>query len=161
MQTDLLAHRRHDLSDEIWAKLDPLLPGRAGSWGGIAHDNRGFVNAVLWVIRTGAPWRDLPPDYGGWKNTHRRFTRWRDKGVWEMLFAAVIDEPDMEWLVVDASHVKAHAHAAGAIGGNEDMGLTKGGSTPRHICPWSRLVFRSESLSLRVPWLIVRKLSPS
>ena len=67
------AHRRHDISDHVWELLEPLLPGRAGSWGGIARDNRLFINAVFWILRTGAPWRDLPPDYGDWKNTHRRF----------------------------------------------------------------------------------------
>ena len=54
-------------------------------WGGVARDNRRFLDAVLWILRTGAPWRDLPPDYGDWKNTHRRFCRWRDKGVRESL----------------------------------------------------------------------------
>jgi len=149
-------HRRFDLSDAHWLKLEPLLPGRKGSWGGIAKDNRRFVNAVLWIIRTGAPWRDLPPDFGGWSNTHRRFIRWRDKGVWEKLFELLIDDPDMEWLLVDASHVKVHPHGTGAVGGNQDMGLTKGGSTARYIWPWTRLVFRSERLSLLVPLRIAQ-----
>ncbi len=118
-----------------------------------------FVNAVLWVVRTGAPWRDLPSDDGGWSNTHRRFIRWRDKGLWEKLFEVLIDEPDMEWLMIDVSHVKVHSHAAGARGANEDMGLTNGGSTPRYIWPWMRLVFRSESLLQRVPLRIAPWLS--
>ncbi len=67
------AHRRHDLSDKVWKLLEAHLPGREGSWGGIARDNRQFINAVFWIIRTGAPWRDLPADYGDWSNTHRRF----------------------------------------------------------------------------------------
>ena len=62
-------HRRHDISDAIWSILEPQLPGRKGSWGGVATNNRLFINAVFWILRTGAPWRDLPPDYGGWKNT--------------------------------------------------------------------------------------------
>jgi transposase len=124
----------------------------------VAEDNRRFVNAVLWIARTGAPWRDLPPGYGGWSNTHRRFIRWRDRGVWEKLFELLIDEPDMEWLMVDASHVKIHPHAAGAKGGNEAIGLTKGGATPKYIWPWTRLVFRSEYLSRRVPSLIAQRL---
>ena len=70
------AHRRHDLSDKVWGLLEPHLPGRSGGWGGIARDNRLFINAVFWIMRTGAPWRDLPPDYGCWSNTHRRFIRW-------------------------------------------------------------------------------------
>ena len=155
------ALHRHDLSDEMWAKIEPLLPGRPGCWGGIAKDNRKFVDAVLWIVRTGAPWRDLPPEYGGWSNTHRRFIRWRDKGIWERLLEACIDEPDMEWLMVDATHVRFHQHAAGAVGGNEGVGLTKGGETARYIWPLIHLVFRSESLSRRVQSLIVRRLCPS
>ena len=122
----MLAHRRHDISDHVWELLEPHLSGRKGSWGGIAKDNRLFINAVLWIMRTGAPWRDLPPDYGGWSNTHRRFIRWRDKGVWESLLEELIVEPDYEWLMIDASHCKVHPHAAGAIGGNQDMSRTKG-----------------------------------
>lgn len=152
------SHRRHDISDRVWVILEPLLPGREGSWGGVARDNRQFINAVLWILRTGSPWRDLPPDYGDWKNTHRRFCRWRDKGQWEGLLQGMIKEPDFEWLMIDASHVKAHAHAAGAVGGTEDIGLTKGGETPRYIWPWMRMVCRSESLLRQVPWLIARKL---
>ena len=153
------SHRRHDISDEVWTVLEPHLPGREGLWGGIAKDNRLFINAVFWILRTGAPWRDLPPDLGGWKNVHRRFCRWRDKGIWENLLDAVIDEPDYEWLMIDASHAKVHPHAAGAKGGNQDMSRTKGGSTPRYIWPWMRMVCRSESLLRKVPQRIARKLA--
>ena len=152
------ALHRHDLSDAMWAKIEPHLPGRRGTWGGIAKDNRKFVNAVFWILRTGAPWRDLPPEYGGWSNTHRRFIRWRDAGVRERLLEVCIDEPDLEWLMVDASYVKAHQHAAGARGGNEGIGLTKGGETPRYIWPLIHMVYRSESLSRRVQSLIAHRL---
>ena len=114
------AHRHHDISDETWTLLEPHLPGREGVWGGIAKDNRLLINAVFWLLRTGAPWRELPPDHGGWSNTHRRFIRWRDKGIWEKLLDILIDEPDYEWLMIDASHCKVHPHAAGAKGGNVD-----------------------------------------
>ena len=153
------AHRRHDLSDSMWELLEPRLPGREGSWGGKARDNRQFINAVFWILRTGAPWRDLPPDYGHWKNTHRRFCRWRDRGVWEGLLEALITEPDFEWLMIDASHIKVHAHAAGARGGNQDIGRTKGGSIPRYIWPWMRMVCRSEYLLHQVPLRIARRLA--
>jgi len=153
------AHRRHDMSDQLWNLLEPLLSGQKGQWGGQARDNRLFLNAVFWILRTGAPWRDLPPDLGDWKNTHRRFCRWRDKGLWEQILERLISEPDMEWLIIDASHVKVHPHAAGAVGGNEAMGRTKGGSTPRSIWPWMRMVCRSEFLSQQVPWQIVRRLT--
>ena len=150
--------RRHDISDHVWELLEPHLPGRQGVWGGVAQDNRRFINAVLWILRTGAPWRDLPPDYGGWKNTHRRFCRWRDKGVWEQLLEIFIDDPDFEWLMIDASHVKVHQHGTGAKGGNQEMGRTKGGSTQRFTWPWMRMVIRSEFLLRRVPERIAGKL---
>jgi len=153
------SHRRHDRSDEVWTVLEPHVPGREGIWGGIAKDNRLFINAVFWILRTGAPWRDLPPDLGDWKNVHRRFCRWRDKRIWEGLLDAVIDEPDYEWLMIDASHATVHPHAAGAKGGNQDMSRTKGGSTLRYIWPWMRMVCRSESLLRKVPQRIARKLA--
>ena len=154
-----LAHRRHDITDRVWSILEPHLPGRKGSWGGIGRDNRGFINAVFWILRTGAPWRDLPPDYGDWKNTHRRFCRWRDKGTWEALLERLIDEPDFEWLMIDASHIKVHPHGTGARGGNQKMGRTKGGSTQSCTWPWMRMVCRSELLLRQVPLRIVRKLA--
>ena len=152
------AYRRHDISDETWALLEPPLPGRKGVWGGIAQDNRLFINAVFWILRTGAPWRDLPPEYGGWSNTHRRFIRWRDKGIWEGRLDVLIDAPDYEWLMIDASHCKVPPHAAGARGGNQEMSRTKGGSTPNCIWPWMRLVCRSEVLLRTVPPLIAHRL---
>lgn len=125
-----------------------------------AENNRRFLDAVFWILRTGAPWRDLPPDLGDWKNTHRRFCRWRDRGVWEGLLEQVVDEPDLEWLMIDASHIKVHPHAAGARGGNQEMGRTKGGSIQNYIWPWMRMVCRSERLLRQVPQLIARKLAP-
>lgn len=151
------AHRRHDISDKVWENIRPYLTGRKGSVGRPATDNRLFINAVFWILRTGAPWRDLPPDYGSWKNTHRRFCRWRDKGVWETILEAVIDSPDFEWLMIDASHCKVHPHASGAVGGNESMSRTKGGSTRRYTWPWMRMVCQSELLLQKVPDLIVKK----
>ena len=120
-------YHRHDLTDAEWEKLEPQLPGGMGKVGRPAEDNRRFINAVKWIFRTGAPWRDLPPDYGHWKVVHCRFCRWRNRGVWEELLEALSGEPDMEWLMIDASHIKVHPHAAGARGGNQEMGKTKGG----------------------------------
>ena len=144
-------HRRHDISDRVWQLLEAHLPGRAGAWGGNSIDKRQFINAVFWILRTGAPWRDLPPDLGSWSNTHRRFIRWRDKGIWEKLLEILVDNPDFEWLMIDASHIKVQPHAAGARGGNQAMGRSKGGSTRKHIWPWMRLVCRSESLLQQAP----------
>ena len=154
------AQHRHDISDEAWALIEPHLPGQKGQWGGIAKDNRLFINAVFWILRTGAPWRDLPPEYGKWGTVHQRFIRWRDKRIWENLLEILIDEPDFEWLMIDATHCKVHPHAAGARGGNQEMGKTKGGSIPKYIWPWMRMVCQSDSLSQLVPKRIVAKLLP-
>ena len=140
---------RHDVSDAVWNKIVPIFPGQAGQWGGIAQDNRQFFNGVCWILRTGAPWRDLPDAYGKFGSVHKRFKRWCDKGIWDNILEQLIDEPDFEWLLIDASHCKVHPHAAGAVGGNQDMERTKGG--PKYILPWMRMVCRSDSLSQRVP----------
>ena len=150
---------RHDISDKSWELIAPHLPGQAGQWGGVAEDNRKFVNAVFWILRTGAPWRDLPPSYGNWNSVAKRFRRWATEGIWEQVLEALIDEPDYEWLMIDASHIKVHPHATGAVGGNQDMDRTKGGSTPRYTWPWMRMVCRSERLLQQVPKLIANKLS--
>jgi transposase len=153
--------RRHDVSDATWALLEPHLPGRKGQHGGVAKDNRLFINAIFWILRTGAPWRDLPPEYGDWKNTQRRFCRWRDKGIWEGLLEQLITDVDYEWLMIDATHIKVHPDASGAKGGNQDMDRTKGGSTQRYTWPWMRMVCHSEYLLHQVPLQIARKLQHS
>jgi transposase len=151
-------HHRHDISEKLWNKIGEHLPGREGYTGRPAQDNRRFTNAVFWILRTGAPWRDLPPDYGDWKNTHRRFCRWRDKNVWEKLLEIVVGDPDYEWLMIDATFVKVHFHAAGAAGGNQAMSVSKGGSIPRYIWPWMRMVCRSEQLLRMAPLQIAQRL---
>ena len=109
------ALHRHDLRDDQWLLLKPYLPGSKGNRGRRGNDNRLFINAVLWKLRTGIPWRDLPPDYGHWNTVWKRFQTWRDLGVWDKLFSIVADDPDLEWLMIDASHIKAHPHASGAV----------------------------------------------
>ena len=151
---------RHDITDKMWDVLEQHLPKQKGEWGGNnANDNRVFLNGVFWILRTGAPWRDMPSDYGNWNSVAKRFRRWVENGVWEEILECVVDDPDYEWLMIDASHIKVHPHAAGAVGGNQDMGRTKGGSTRRYIWPWMRMVCRSEYLLHRVPSMIVSKLS--
>jgi len=87
----------------------------------------------FWILRTGAPWRDLPPEYSDWKNTHRRFSRWRDQGRWEAILAVLADQPDFTWLMIDTTHLKVRPHATGAKGGNQAMSCTKGGSIQNYI----------------------------
>ena len=154
------APRRHDISDKIWERLEPHLPGRLGGWGEVAKDNRLFINAVFWIMRTGAPWRDLPPDLGHWSYVHRRFIRWRDKGVWERLLEILVEEPDYEWLMIDASHCKVQPHAAGAKGGNQEMSRTKGGGAQSFISPWMRMACRSGLLLQKVHEQTVKRRAP-
>ncbi|ABA58861.1 possible transposase [Nitrosococcus oceani ATCC 19707] len=118
-----------------------------------------FINAVFGIMRTVAPWRDLPPDLGHGSNTHRCFIRWRDKGIREKLLATRIDEPDYEWLMMEDSHCKVHPHGAGARGGHRDMSRTKGGSTRPYIGPWMRWACRSALLSQEVAERIVGRLA--
>ena len=122
------SQHRHDISDEVWEILSPHLPGQSGQWGGNnAKDNRTFINGVFWILRTGAPWRDMPPSYGKWNSIAKRYRRWCENGTWSRVLEKLSDSPDYEWLMIDASHCKAHPHAAGAVGGNQAMGRTKGG----------------------------------
>lgn len=100
--------RRHAISNADWDRVKGLLPGR-----GPKADNRLFVDAVLWVARTGSPWRDLPGRFGNWNSAWRRFRRWAAAGVWGKVLAAVRD-PDVSTLILDSTVVRAHPHAAGA-----------------------------------------------
>ena len=104
---------RHAISDADWERIQDLLPGRPGQPGWVARDNRLFIDAVLWIARTGAPWRDLPERFGKWNSVWRRFDRWARKGTWQRVFEALQD-PDLEWLILDSTIIRAHAHAAGA-----------------------------------------------
>ena len=104
--------RRHEISDADWDRIKDLLPGQSGQHGGIAADNRRFVNAVLYVARTGIPWRDLPDRLGPWNSQWRRFDRWAKAGRFAALAAAFRD-PDVDVLVLDSTVIRAHPCAAG------------------------------------------------
>lgn len=102
------------LRDEQWARLAPHLIGDERTRGSSGRDNRLFVEAVLWIVRTGSPWRDLPEAFGAWNSAFRRFSRWSAKGVWQRIFAAMAEDGDFEYLIVDSTIVRAHQHASGA-----------------------------------------------
>ena len=106
--------RRNVLSDEQWGRIEDLLPGKASDRGVTAKDNRLFMEAILWIGRTGAPWRDLPPELGNWHTTFTRFSRWAKSGVWNRLFAALSGDRDLEEVMLDSTAIRAHQHAAGA-----------------------------------------------
>jgi transposase len=105
---------RNVLRDEQWERIKDLLPGKVSERGVTAKDNRLFMEAVLWIGRSSAPWRDLPSALGNWYSTFTRFSRWAKAGVWERLFAAVSADRDLEEVMLDSTAVRAHQHAAGA-----------------------------------------------
>ncbi len=106
--------QRFALRDDQWLRIKDMLPGREGHVGGTAADNRLFVDAVLFRYRTGIPWRDLPLRYGHWKPTHKRFRRWCESGVFARIFRALAGDADGEFMLLDATIVRAHQHSAGA-----------------------------------------------
>lgn len=104
---------RYALDDATYARLSPHLPGKAGDRGRTAADNRRFLDAVVFIARNGGPWRDLPEHFGRWNSIYRRFDRWSRAGVWHRLFEHLQD-PDLDWLLLDSTSIRAHQHAAGA-----------------------------------------------
>jgi transposase len=108
---------RFVVSDGAWAAVAPLLPGKASDPGVTAKDNRLFVEAVLWRVRTGTPWRDMPDEFGNWNSIFTRFRRWALAGVFERVFERLSGEPDFEYALIDGTIVTAHQKASGAKGG--------------------------------------------
>ena len=100
--------KRYELTDAQWRRIEDLLPGKASDPGRTGADNRLFVNAVLWVLRSGAPWSDLPERYGKWKSVHKRFMRWAITGVWESVFESLTRDHDNQYLMLDATLVRSH-----------------------------------------------------
>jgi transposase len=127
---------RYAISDADWARIRPHLPLR-----GEEEGNRRFVNAVLWIARTGAPWRDLPASLGRWNSVWKRFDRWARNGVWNAVFDALQD-PDVEWLILDSTVIRAHSCAAGAR-------KKKTAPEARPISSWAAAGVDSEPKSMR------------
>ena len=136
--------RRRELNNERWERIHPLLPPQKPRTGRPAKDHRLILNGILWILRTGASWRDLPERYGPWQTVSGRFYRWVKAGIWDRILEAVQQRADSEgridWEVhyVDGIVVRAHQHAAGAKKGTQrTMKLLVGarvGSAPRCTC---------------------------
>jgi transposase len=131
---------RHELTDEQWSKLAPILPPqRTGRKGRPSHPHRRILNGILWILNTGAPWRDLPERYGSWKTVSNRLYRWQKQGIWLNLLKVLQQQADaqgrLDWRLhqVDSTVIRAHQHAAGARGGqaNEALGRSRGGFTTK------------------------------
>lgn len=108
---------RRALTDQQWARIEGLLPGKQSDPGRSGVDNRLFVDAILWMAYNAAQWRDLPPSFGKWTGVHARFRRWSHAGVWQRLFESLTEDPDFEYVLVDSTISKVHADASGAKGG--------------------------------------------
>ena len=119
---------RHDISDEKWAVIRPMLAkASAETRGRKRKDDRLMFNGILWILKTGAPWRDLHPEFGPWKTVHKRFLQWAKLEIWDDIFTMLSVNADPEVIIVDASFVKLHQHGSGAKGGtlNKTSGAAK------------------------------------
>ena len=105
---------RKRLRDDQWNRIEAMLPGKVGDRGRTGENNRLFVEAVLWIARTGVPWRDLPDEFGPWNSVYQRFARWSNSGVWHRVFEELAKDADFEEIFLDSTIVRAHQHAAGA-----------------------------------------------
>ena len=103
---------RYELSELQWEKIKVFLPGREEHVGRTASDNRLFVNGVLWILRSGARWHDLPERYGKYKSVHKRFSRWAKGGVWDKVFHELLRDRKNQYLMIDSTIVRAHQQAA-------------------------------------------------
>ena len=131
---------RGDLTNSHWERLQPLLPPQKPKTGRPAHDHRTIINGIRWMLRTGAPWRDLPERYGPWRTVASRFYRWQRAGVWHQLLAAVQAQADaqgqLNWDIhfIDGTMIRAHQHAAGAKKGAQrpkPSAAAEAGSVPK------------------------------
>ena len=120
---------RRVLRDDQWERIAPLVPGKAEDPGRSGADNRRFVEAVFWIVRVGALWRDLPEAFGKWN--FQRFRRWVKAGVFDRIFETLSDDTDFEYVIVDGTIVRVHQHGTGAKGGthNQAIGRSRGGLT--------------------------------
>src|SRR5689334_4014959 len=124
--------RRHELTDEQWAQLEPLLPPQKPRTGRPSKDHRTVINGILWILKTGAPWQDLPERYGSPKTVSSRLYRWRKAGIWDRILAELQRQGDtrgeLQWSIhyVDGTVVRAHQSAAGA-----KRGTRKSPGTPK------------------------------
>jgi transposase len=114
------------LRDDQWERIKPFVPGGLKGKRGPRSNGRRFLDALLWMARSGARWRDLPERFGPYQSVKRRYYRWIEMGVLNKIFEAVAAEPDLEWVMLDASVIRAHAQAAGAP-------KKRGDRTPRRL----------------------------
>jgi len=106
-----LMAKRYELTEEQYDSIKEVLPGKLSDPGRTAEDNHRFLNGVMWVLRSGAHWHDLPERYGNWKSVHKRFSRWAKNGIWEKVFEKLLEDKENEYIMIDSTLVKAHQQA--------------------------------------------------
>ncbi|MCV6686755.1 IS5 family transposase [Neisseria meningitidis] len=124
---------RTAITDNIWEQLQTTMKAHGcHQW----KNDRTVMEAILWKLRTGAPWRDIPIELGSWKTAYNRFNRWSKKGLWQKFFFDLRKEIDKEWVFIDGSYVRCHQHASGARRGfDRAIGQSRGGNTTKiHLC---------------------------
>jgi len=112
-----MLEERFVITDRQWTLMEPHCLGKKTDPGRTGGDGRLFLEAVLWIARTGSPWRDLPPSFGKWNTVFKRFRDWVKGDVFQRIFNSLSDEPDMEFAMIDGTIVKVHRHGQGAKGG--------------------------------------------
>ena len=136
--------QRIELSDEVWQPLEQRLSRRSVPGGVCPEEDRRFITAVLWVLKQRCRWQELPAELGGWRNTQRRFERWRDRGMWEWVLEALLPQPEFQWLL------EAGSVPLLATEGSRVAWLCAGGQglpdDVRYMPPWLRMVCRSDTL---------------
>jgi transposase len=136
----------------MWARVCSLLPGRVGTPGARAKNNRRFVEGVIWILRTGAPWRDLPAFFGKWNTVFKRFRRWSIRGVWQVIYVNLYTtfRRSRRALFIDSTYVRVHQHASGAPGGPlaNAIGISRGGRTCKlHVAVGEDMLLQSYALT--------------
>jgi len=138
--------RRHALSDAQWAQIEPLLPPETGHVGRACKPNRKMVEGIVWILRTGSPWRDLPKHFGPWPSVYSRFRRWTKRGVWAKVLDKLAEQQDNESYLIDATIVRAHQDASGAKKGiRSSSGNPEEAQPRRFMLSWTPSDFRSDS----------------
>src|SRR5688500_11897842 len=142
--------RRHALTEDQWKQIEPLLPPETGSIGRRRKPYRQMLEAMVWILKTGAPWRDLPKHYGPWKSVYTRFRTWSRSGVWQRVLDKFLEQQDAEHFSLDATIVRAHQDATGAKKGilSSSVDLEEG-QRQRFTLSWTGLEILPESPLLR------------
>ena len=123
------------LRNDQWERIAPFLSGKEGDPGRSGANNRMFLEAVLWVVRTGSPWRDMPDGFGKWNSIYQRYRRWAKRGVFEAIFGSLSQDADFEYVMIDGTIVRVHQHGTGAKGGTQHqaIGRSRGGLTTKIV----------------------------